>query len=157
MSSVIARAFFGDRATTKAGRLRPHAARTVLWMAALGVVGVPLVSPGSPLSLVDVAMAQPAAQLVISGDITNLTPGVAGDLTLTLRNDSSAPVDVASLTTQVTGSAGGCNAADLSVGRWHGQVAVAPQSAVEVTVPVMLRSGAAACAGSAWGLAYTSA
>jgi hypothetical protein len=131
-------------------------ARALLWLAAVAVLAVPFASPGSPVSLVHVAMNEPAG-LVVTGDISGLAPGVAAVLTLTVHNPSSMPATVSSLTTRVTGGTGPCRSAALSVQPWSGRVDVPSHSAVTVTVPVTMPRAARSCAGTSWQLRYTAA
>src|SRR4051794_32497253 len=98
--------------------------RGVLWLAALAVLAVPLASPGSPISLVHVALSEPAG-LRITGDISGLAPGTPARLTLTLHNPAATTASVSHLTTQVTGGTGPCQAAALQVEPWSGRLGIA--------------------------------
>jgi hypothetical protein len=143
-------------ASRRARRFLGQVGRTALWAAAAAVLAVPLLSPGSPVSLVHVSLQQPAG-MSISGRIDNLVPGVPAELQLTLRSEADAVTPVQTVTVRVTGASAGCPATALSVGSWSGELSVAPHAAVQVSVPVLLHRGVAGCAASTWRLAYTSA
>jgi hypothetical protein len=130
-------------------------ARTALWAAATAAMAVPLFSPGSPVSLVHVAMERPAS-LVITGSIDQLTPGVTADLHLMLQSNADAPTEVRSVSVRVTGATPGCSPAALSVGTWSGQLNVAARSSSAVRIPVLLGAGSRGCDAATWRLAYSS-
>lgn len=130
--------------------------RRVAWLPAAAVLALPFATPGSPVSLVRVAL-QSSPQLTISGAIDGLRPGVAAGLTLTLRNGSDAPVTVRTVRVRVTSAPAGCPAGALAPGSWRGALVVPAHSAAEVLVPVTLDDPGGRCTGATWRLAYTSA
>ncbi|MBK5308021.1 MAG: hypothetical protein JJD92_15150 [Frankiaceae bacterium] len=132
------------------------AGRGFTWLAAAAVLAVPFFSPGSPVSLVRVAMEEPA-HVSISGSIQGLRPDVAAALSLTLRNDAAAAVVVRSLTARVTGASPGCAPSALSIGSWSGRLVVPAHGQSTASVPVKLHDPAGSCAGATWKLSYTSA
>jgi hypothetical protein len=119
-------------------------------VAAAGVLAVPLMSPGGPLSFSDIALAEPS--LAITGDIDGLQLDQPAELTLTLRNKGNAGIVVHRLDARVT-SAAHCSPGALHVTGWTGQLQVAARSAQQVVLPVTLTRP---CADATWMLSYTS-
>ena len=127
----------------------------MIWLPAAAVLALPFFTPGSPVSLVPIAMEQPQ-QLTISGSIDGLRHDVAAGLTLTLNNASDAVSTVHSITVKVTGASAGCPADALSAGTWTGALVVAAYGAAKATVPVTLHDPAGKCNNATWQLAYAS-
>jgi hypothetical protein len=130
-------------------------ARRVSWVPAAAVIALPFFTPGSPVSLVRVAVEQ-SQQLTITGSVDGLRPGVAADLTLTLDNRSDEPSTVHSVGVRVTGATSGCPLAALSARSWTGVLVVPAHGVATAVVPVTLTDSAGECAGTTWQLAYTS-
>ena len=122
----------------------------------MGVLALPFFTPGSPVSIVPVAMEQ-SQQVVISGSIDGLHQGVAAGLNLTLRSGADIATDVSSITVRVTGASAGCSADALSVGAWAGRLVVPAQGEAHAVVPVTLHDASGSCADATWQLTYTSA
>jgi hypothetical protein len=131
-------------------------ARRVSWLPAAAVLAVPFFTPGSPVSLVPVALGQ-SQQLTISGAVDGLRQDVAASLTLTLHSAADVEIAVRSITVRVTGASAGCPAAALSTGGWTGSLVVPAHGTATAVVPVTLLDGGSNCAGATWQLAYTSA
>jgi hypothetical protein len=130
-------------------------ARRITWLPAAAVIALPFFTPGSPVSMVPVSMAQ-SQQLSISGDIAGLREGAAAGLTLTLTNASDAVSTVHAITVRVTGASAGCPAGALSPAAWAGTLAVPAHGAARAVVPVTLHAAAGRCSNATWKLAYTS-
>jgi hypothetical protein len=130
-------------------------ARRIAWLPAAAVVVLPFFTPGSPVSMVSVAMQQ-SQQLSISGDITGLREGASAGLTLTLTNASDAVSTVRSITVRVTKASAGCPDSALSAAAWAGSLVVPAHGAARTVVPVTLRASAGRCSNATWQLAYTS-
>jgi hypothetical protein len=127
--------------------------RGVTWVLACGVVALPFLTPGSPVSLVPVALEQ-SQQLAITGSVDGLRPGQPAHLTLTVHNRSGADSAVSTLTVRVAGASAGCSAGALSVGRWSGHLVVPAHRSVQAAVPVTLHDAAGRCANATWQLVY---
>ena len=127
--------------------------RPLIWLAAAVVVAIPFASPGSPVSLIPVALEQ-SIPLTITGSITGLAPGVPTLLQLTLHNGSDVAVPVRTLTVTVTGGSAGCPPQSLSIGNWTGLTTVPAHSHTVAALPLRLRKSADGCAGATWQLAY---
>jgi hypothetical protein len=130
-------------------------ARRVTWLPAAAILALPFFTPGSPVSVVAVAMEQ--QQLTITGNVDGLRHGVAAGLTLTLNNASDALSTVHSVTVRVTNASGGCPAAALATGTWAGALLVPAHGSAQAVVPVTLHDAAGRCRHATWQLAYTSA
>jgi hypothetical protein len=130
--------------------------RRASWLPAAAVIAVPFFTPGSPVSLVPVAMEQ-STQLTISGSVEGLRHDAASVLSLTLRSAGDAAVTVRSISVRVTGATAGCPLTALSAGAWSGTLVVPAHGSAQASVPVSLRDAANRCAGATWQLAYTSA
>lgn len=128
--------------------------RRITWLPALAVLALPFFTPGSPVSLVPVAMEQ--SQLSITGSIEGLSHGVPAGLKLTLHNASDAVSTVRSITVRVTGATGSCPVTALSASTWSGTLAVPAHAAAEAVVAVALHDPAGKCSNTTWQLAYTS-
>lgn len=131
-------------------------ARGLTWLAAAAVLAVPFLSPGSPVSLVQVALEK-SAQLTISGSVEGLRHDLPAALALTLSSGSDTAVVVRSLTARVTGASAGCPANALSIGSWTGRLVVPAHGHAAADVPVRLRDVGSKCTGATWQLSYTSA
>jgi hypothetical protein len=125
------------------------------WAAATAVLVVPFVSPGSPVSLVNVALEQ-SSPLTITGRIDGLLPHVPAGLVLDLHNASDLDVSVRSVQAHVTGAPDGCSADALSLGRWSGTLQVPAHGKASATIPVQLSATGSGCLGATWQLAYAS-
>jgi hypothetical protein len=132
------------------------AVRGLTWIGAAAVLATPFFSPGSPVSLVRVAVEQPT-HLTISGSVHGLRHAVPATLQLTLTSGSEAAVVVRSLTVQVTGASHGCAPAALAVGSWAGALVVPAHGSATAGVGVTLNDPHGHCTGGTWQLAYTSA
>ncbi|MDT7570525.1 MAG: hypothetical protein QOE05_699 [Actinomycetota bacterium] len=130
-------------------------ARRITWLPAAAVLALPFFTPGSPVSLVSVALEQ-AEQLTICGSFDGLRNGVPAGLTLTLNNPADAASTVRSVTVRVTAASDGCPADALSTGTWAGALVVPASGAANVRVPVTLHDATGRCANATWQLAYTS-
>ncbi len=130
-------------------------ARRITWIPAAAVLALPFFTPGSPVSVVPVAMEQ-STQLSISGSIEGLRQGVPAGLKLTLRNASDALSTVRSITVRVTEATAGCPTSALSAGTWTGTLVVPAHGAALATLPVALHDPAGKCSNATWQLAYTS-
>jgi hypothetical protein len=130
--------------------------RGLTWLGAAAVLATPFFSPGSPVSLVRVAVEEPA-HLTISGSISDLRHAVPATLTLTLTSGSAAAVVVRSVAVRVTGASRGCAPAALTVGGWSGELTVPPHGHAATPVRVRLDDPHGHCGGATWQLAYTSA
>jgi hypothetical protein len=130
--------------------------RRASWLPAAAVIAVPFFSPGSPVSLVPVAMEQ-SSHVTISGSVQGLRHDAAAVLSLTLRSAGDAAVTVRSISVRVTSASAGCPVAALSAGSWSGSLIVPAHGAAHATVPVALTDAGGRCAGATWQLAYTSA
>jgi hypothetical protein len=130
--------------------------RRAAWVPAAAVIAAPFFAPGSPVSLVPVALQQ-SSELTISGSVHGLLHGAAAGLGLTLHSDSDVAVTIHSITVRVTGASEGCSPTALSTEAWSGSLVVPAHGEAQATVPVTLHDAAGACAGATWQLAYASA
>lgn len=130
--------------------------RRTTWLPAAAVLALPFFTPGSPVSLLPVAMEQ-SQQLTISGSIDDLRHDVAAGLTLTLNNASDVLSTVRTITIKVTGASAGCPLSALSAAAWSGSLAVPAHGVARAVVPVTLHDSAGRCDNATWQLAYTSA
>lgn len=128
--------------------------RRLAWVAAAGVLAVPLGTPGGPLSLLAVSAQQPS--LHITGSVSGLVPGRPAGLTLTVTSRSSSAVVVRALTARVTAASPGCPTSALLVGSWQGRLTVPADGSAQATLPIRLPAHERGCTGASWQLAYTS-
>jgi hypothetical protein len=129
--------------------------RRITWIPAAAVLALPFFTPGSPVSIVPVAMEQ-SQELSISGSVHDLRHGVSAGLTLTLNNMSDAMSTVRSITVRVTDASAGCPVTALSAGAWTGSLTVPAHGAARAVVPVTLHDPQGRCSSATWQLAYTS-
>jgi hypothetical protein len=134
--------------------LLPTIVRRITWLPAAAVIALPFFTPGSPVSVVPVAMQ--TQQLTISGSIAGLHDGASSGLALTLDNGSDAPSEVHSITVRVTGASDGCPTTALSARTWAGTLVVPPHGSGQAVVPVTLHDADGRCGNATWQLAYTS-
>jgi hypothetical protein len=130
------------------------AVRVPVWIAAVAVLAVPFVSPGSPVSLVRMAVEGPS--LKITGNIDGLSAGVPARLALTLHSAGSSDTVVTGLTARVTGSPNGCPATSLTIKPWEGRLLVPAHGTATASLPVALHVAPGECVGATWQLAYAS-
>ena len=113
---------------------------------------------GSRDVLLTVQPAHAESSVTITGDVDGLVRGgPSRPLVLTLTNAGDAAAQLSRVTATPHGSAR-CPGTYLSVGTWRGALSVPPGGARTVTLPVRLIAATpAACAGTAWELAYSAA
>jgi hypothetical protein len=133
---------------------RATAVRVPAWIAAAAVLALPFVSPGSPVSLVRMAVEGPS--LKITGSIDGLAGGVPARLALTLHSVGSSDTVVRGLTARVTDASTGCPATALTITAWEGRLVVPAHGTATATLPVALHVAPGECVGATWQLAYAS-
>ncbi|MGB8651000.1 MAG: hypothetical protein WCD35_10105 [Mycobacteriales bacterium] len=113
--------------------------------------GVAVIAVGVPWlqGQVPVLTARKGPELSVSGDVTQLSPGHAGRLVLTVRNDGDAAAVVRRLSTRIPEPVAGCR---LVVAPWTGEVTVPPGGNVQRAVTVT--ASGPGCRGASWRLEY---
>jgi hypothetical protein len=92
----------------------------------------------------------------ISGKLTGLYPGATRELVLVVHNPQMFPIVVTSITTTVASPSAGCQASNLVVTAFSGELPLRARTSAEVSVPVLMRHVAPdACQGAVFPLTYS--
>jgi hypothetical protein len=116
-------------------------------------------SPEPPASVLGGQLVKPdhanAAPFVVSGDVTDLAPGVTRPLQLRLTNPNDDGIAVQTLQVTVADSPTGCSGGSLQVGPFAGPLFVPGGGEARVSLPVtMATSAGTACQGATFPLTY---
>jgi hypothetical protein len=141
-------------------------ARTAVRLCGVAVARAAIVGGGVALAtafavgshdvLLSVQPARAESAVVIAGNVEGLAVGgPSRPLVLTLTNSGEAAAQLSTVTVTPKGTPR-CPGTYLTAGTWHGTLSVPPGGARTVVVPVRLAAATpVACAGTAWGLAYS--
>ena len=96
-----------------------------------------------------------AAAFVVSGDVSDLAPGVTRQLRLRLTNPNHSGIAVQTLEVIVGDSPSGCSGANLGVGALPAYVFVPGGGEAQVSLPVTMSASASSiCEGTTFPLTY---
>jgi hypothetical protein len=97
-----------------------------------------------------------SAAFKISGKLKGLYPGAKRGLVLVVHNPQTFAIVVTSITTTIASPSAGCQASNLVVGAFSGQLTVAAGGSAKASVPVLMQHGAPdACQGAVFPLTYS--
>jgi hypothetical protein len=91
----------------------------------------------------------------ISGRTSQLRPGGTVQLTLTVTNPNARPITVTSVTTAVSAASAQCGGSFVTVGAFHGGLAVTARGSAQLTVTATMAHAAPdACQGAVFPFTY---